>query len=153
MRPRFAPFALAVLTGLATGAAHAVLGERLAVAPAAAASQPTQRMQALAAGVQVVQTPTGDGGFIREYVSASGIVFAVSWNTHFKPRLEGLLGRFHADYAAAASQALKTPGIHREAVLRSSDLVVQSSVRLNHFVGRAVVPSLTPAGFDASLAR
>lgn len=132
----------------AAGSAWAVLGE-----PAPAASAPQRRAQALAAGVQVIESPSGDGGTIREYVAPSGIVFAVGWNTRFKPRLEALLGRYHAGYADAASAALRAPGLRRAALLQAPDLVVQSSGRLNAFSGRAIVPSLTPPGFDPGLAR
>ena len=105
---------------------------------------------------QMVERASGDGGWIREYVSPQGIVFAVSWNTRFKPRLDTLLGRYQAGYAAAASQALARPGraaVQRQATLRADDLVVQSSGFLNTFHGRAWAPSLVPAGFDAATLR
>jgi hypothetical protein len=135
--------------------AQAVLGERVPAA-GAAQTQPaatTRRALALTSGVQVYERPSGDGGVIREYVSTDGIVFAVSWNTRFKPRLAELLGRYHEGYAAAASEALKRPGIQRQSVLSAQDLVVRSTAHLNVFSGRAFVPSLVPAGFDAALAR
>lgn len=137
--------------------AHAVLGERLPMAASAASQSKalaaTRRSFSLSAGVQVYERASGDGGVIREYVSADGIVFAVSWNTRFKPRLNELLGRYHEPYAAAASEALKRPGIQRQSVLRAPDLVVRSTSHLNVFSGRAFVPSLVPAGFDAALVR
>jgi hypothetical protein len=142
---------------LIAGPAQAVLGERLpTAAPAgsqAQAASTTRRTLALSSGVQVYERASGDGGVIREYVSADGVVFAVSWNTRFKPRLNELLGRYHEGYAAAASEALKRPGIQRQSVLRAQDLVVRSTSHLNVFSGRAFVPSLVPAGFDAALAR
>lgn len=137
--------------------AQAVLGERLPAAAASAsqakAASTTRRTLALSSGVQVYERASGDGGVIREYVSADGIVFAVGWNTRFKPRLNDLLGRFHEGYAAAASEALRRPGIQHQSVLRAQDLVVHSTSHLNVFSGRAYVPSLVPAGFDAALAR
>jgi hypothetical protein len=142
---------------LGTGPAQAVLGERLPTvasgASQAQATSATRRSLALSAGVQVYERASGDGGVIREYVTADGVVFAVSWNTRFKPRLNELLGRYHEPYAAAASEALRRPGIQRQSVLRAQDLVVRSTSHLNVFSGRAFVPSLVPAGFDAALAR
>lgn len=137
--------------------ALAVLGDRLPAAATGASqakgASAMRRTLALSSGVQVYERASGDGGVIREYVSADGVVFAVSWNTRFKPRLNELLGRYHEGYAAAASEALKRPGIQRQSVLRAQDLVVRSTSHLNVFSGRAFVPSLVPAGFDAALAR
>lgn len=150
----------AIATGcvLAMAPANAVLGQP--VQPATAASAASSKSIAAAksarllpAGVQVYERPTGDGGWIREFATPQGIVFAVAWNTRFKPRLTELLGAYHAPYAAAASQALKRPGIRRQAVLKSDDLVVRSTSHLNVFSGRAYVPSLAPAGFDMALAQ
>lgn len=158
--PRLSVFACAfVFACLASGAAHAVLGEPAvaASAPAAATTATTTtapaRMRALGAGVQVIETAQADGGVIREYVAPSGLVFAVAWSTRFKPRLDLLLGRYHAGYAAAAHDAASSPSMRRAAVLRADDLVVQSSGRMNAFTGRAWVPSLTPAGFEAGTVR
>lgn len=153
------PAACAVATAciVIASPARAVLGQPIqaAMAPASQAKTATalRRTQTLSSGVQVFERATGDGGVIREYVSADGIVFAVSWNTRFKPRLNELLGRYHEGYAAAASEALRRPGIQRQSVLRAQDLVVNSTSHLNVFSGRAYVPSLVPAGFDAALAR
>lgn len=152
-----AAFAVATACIVAAPPARAVLGQPIqsALAPASQAKTATalRRTQTLSAGVQVYERATGDGGAIREYVSADGIVFAVSWNTRFKPRLNELLGLYHEGYAAAASEALRRPGIQRQSVLRAQDLVVNSTSHLNVFSGRAYVPSLVPAGFDAALAR
>ena len=60
------------------------------------------------------------------------------------------------DLAPEASQAMARPGraaVQRQATLRADDLVVQSSGFLNTFHGRAWVPSLVPAGFDAATLR
>lgn len=139
------------LACLASGLAHAVLGEP--VVPAAGASgASTGRMRALGTGVQVVETARA-GGVIREYVAPSGVVFAVAWSTRLKPRLDELLGRYHAGYDAAARSAASGPALRRAVVLRADDLVVQSAGRMNAFTGRAWVPSLTPAGFDAAAVR
>jgi hypothetical protein len=125
------------------------------VRPAAARTvSGIQRAQTPAPGVQVQEVATADGGTIREYVSASGVVFAVSWRTRLKPRLEGMLGRYHADYAAAAAgEAARRPGIRRQAALGAPDLVVRSSSYLGSFSGYAFVPSLAPAGFGPEAVR
>ncbi len=146
----------AALLPLAAAPAHAVLGETMTLPSAGRAQAAAAPRTALPVGVQMIERASGDGGAIREYVSPQGIVFAVAWNTRFKPRLDTLLGRYHEGYAAAASQALTRPGragIQRQATLQSTDLVVQSTGFLNTFKGRAWVPSLLPAGFDPATLR
>lgn len=149
--------ALAAGGVLAVTPAHAVLGQPIQAAMAASGTASKSIAAApprsLPGGVQVYERLSGDGGWIREFASSQGIVFAVAWNTRFKPRLSELLGAYHEPYAAAASQALKRPGIQRQAVLKAPDLVVRSTSHLNVFSGRAYVPSLAPAGFDMALAR
>lgn len=89
-----------------------------------------------------------DGSSIREYVAPNGVVFAVAWSTRFKPDLMSLLGRHAASYAAAASDAMKVPGIKRSVVLQRDDLVVQASSHLNSFVGKAYLRSMVPTGVN-----
>jgi hypothetical protein len=101
---------------------------------------------ALRPQVQTREIALADGSSIREFVSPSGVVFAVAWSTRFKPNLESLLGTHAAGYAAAASDAMRAPGIKRNVVLKSGDLVVHSTTHLNVFVGKAYLRSLVPNG-------
>jgi len=94
---------------------------------------------------EITQT---DGSIIREFLSPSGIVYAVAWQTHFKPDLGALFGQHAAHYAVAAKEAMKTPGIKRNVVLQGSDLVVHATSHYNVFIGQAYVPSLVPVGVD-----
>jgi hypothetical protein len=153
----WAGLAAAACCVLFAAPAAAVLGQPIQASMAAASqakvAAAVKRTQGLPAGVQVYEQASGDGGAIREYVSPQGVVFAVAWNTRFKPRLEDLLGSYHAGYAAAATEALKRPGIQRQSVLQAQDLVVRSTSHLGTFAGRAYVPSLVPLGFDAESAR
>lgn len=96
--------------------------------------------------VQAIEIRMTDGSSIREYVGPNGIVFAVAWSTRFKPDLASLLGRHAEIYTAAATEALKTPGIRRSVLLQRGDLVVESASHLNTFVGKAYARSLVPSG-------
>ena len=151
---RLAASALASLAFLGTQDAHAVLG---GVASTIHEDQMrmsgTRRQSVVGNNVQVHEITMADGSHIREFVSPAGIVFAVTWNTRFKPKLEDLLGSHHAAYAAAAREALRQPGIKRNVVLRSGELVVHSSAYLNTFVGKAYVQSLVPSGVNADAIR
>ena len=111
------------------------------------------RTQSIHAYHQVHEIVMADGSRIREFISPSGVVFAVSWSTRFKPDLQALLGTYHAEYDAAAREALRRPGIRRQLSVQHSDFVLETSAHLNHFTGRAWVPSLTPGGLAADALR
>ena len=87
-----------------------------------------------------------DGSRVRQYVSASGMVFAVSWNTLYKPDLSAVLGATFPAYATAAQEAARHPGIQRRFRHESLDFVVQSTSHLNVFSGFAFRRSMVPLG-------
>jgi len=133
---------------LAAPAAKAVLGGDASTIGDDEARLNGVRRQAAALRpqVQTREIALADGSSIREFVAPNGVVFAVAWSTRFKPRLESLLGTHAAGYAAAASDAMSTPGIKRNVVLQRGDLVVHSTTHLNVFVGKAYLRSLVPNG-------
>ena len=96
-----------------------------------------------------------DGSGIKEYVNASGQVFAVSWRTRLKPNLEALLGA--QQYASLSAAALDQPSgvasMKRQQSVRLSNLVVHQGGRVNAFAGVAYVPALVPTGVDADALR
>ena len=140
--------ALALAAMLGAPAARAVLGGDVSTIGGDQQRVKGERRFATALRVQTEThlITMADGSSIREYVTPGGIVFAVAWSTRFKPDLEALFGSYAQTYAAAAGDALKTPGIKRNVVLQRGDLVVQSTVHLNNFVGRAYLRSLVPQG-------
>ncbi len=89
------------------------------------------------------------GGSVREYVSRSGKVFAVTWNAQLPPDLRQLFGSYFDSYRNAVV-AQSAPGMHRQVFVVRPDLVVQAIGRVRAFQGVAYVPSLVPAGFDLS---
>ena len=94
-----------------------------------------------------------DGSSIKEYVNASGIVFAVSWRTRLKPDLEALLGAQYAAHAAAQGAPSGVAASKRMRSIRTADLVVHQAGRMNAFGGLAYVPTLVPVGIDAETLR
>ena len=90
--------------------------------------------------VHELQTPTGT--VIREFVAASGVVFAVSWRGPFKPDMNLLLGRYFGAYASAP----RSPGSTRSRLMiEQPDLVVHAGGHIRAFAGIAYVPQLLPA--------
>lgn len=91
--------------------------------------------------VQQSQTPSGV--IIKEFLSNSGTVFAVSWQGPLMPDLKQLLGQYFNNYVTAAKN---NRGGHNHLGIQQADLVVQSSGHLRAFSGFAYIPSLMPAG-------
>ena len=90
--------------------------------------------------VQELHTPTG--AVIRDFITPSGVVFAVSWRGPFKPSMALLLGRYFGDYARAP----RSPGSTRSRlVIEQPQLVVHAGGHMRSFAGIAYVPQLLPA--------
>jgi hypothetical protein len=133
---------------------QAALGE-----PASSVQADRQRMAAVHRqtsdlGFDVHTLNSSDGSVVRQYVGADGIVFAVTWSTRGKPRLDQLLGRHFDNYAEAGRAAMqKRAGVMRAAVLQQGDLVVESTAHLNAFTGRAWLRSRLPTGMGSHALR
>jgi Protein of unknown function (DUF2844) len=92
----------------------------------------------------VNEIQTGTNTTVREYVSAAGQVFAVSWRGPLLPDLQQILGKYYTDYEATAS----APHVgHRHLTIDRTDLVVHSNGRMRAFYGHAYVPALLPPNF------
>lgn len=146
---------LTLASGLALAAgaawpARAALGERDAsVDPDAVQFQARARVTTRPAfTVHELHTPTGT--VIREFVAASGVVFAVSWQGPFKPDLGQLLGSHFQRYATAP----RSPGSTRSRLMIDQpDLVVHSGGHMRYYSGLAYLPQSLPPGVDAGQLR
>jgi predicted heme/steroid binding protein len=90
-----------------------------------------------------------DGSRVQQYVAGNGRVFAVRWDTLYKPDLSAMLGSSFPDYASAAQVAAKRGGIQRQFRHEGNDLVVQSSAHLHVFSGYAYRRTMLPNGVSA----
>jgi hypothetical protein len=138
---------LLLLACLQSPLAHAALGE-----PAESVSADTASMKASLRAVSKAalytthELQTDVGTSVHEFVTPSGVVFAVSWRGPFKPDLRALLGRYFDAYATAP----RTAGAPRTHVtVAVPDLVVLVSGHMRAFAGLAYVPSLMPANVTA----
>jgi hypothetical protein len=87
---------------------------------------------------------------VRQYVSPTGLVYAVSWNGPAMPDVSTLLGARFGRYRTGASIALENAsGLHSSHV-DGDDFVVETSVRLRDLSGRAWLPNALPAGVAAA---
>jgi len=86
---------------------------------------------------------TLDGALIREFADRSGQIFAVTWHAHGPIDLHQLLGVQYEKFAVASLDAHKD--LHHTSV-HLPDLVVDASVIMRTFSGRAYLPKALPAG-------
>ena len=125
--------------------AYATLGEDFTTVENDRVQMKAQLRTTAAAGYTVheIQTPTRT--VVREYVSAAGKVFAVSWEGPVLPDFRQMLGRYFEEYHSRAG----SPRVGRRAlVIEGSDLVVHSHGRMRAFHGNAYVQSLLPPNFS-----
>ena len=128
--------------------AFAALGEHESTICAESVRMHAQRAVSAKPAYSITDLRTGDGSKVRQYISENGMVFAVSWNTLYKPDLSTLLGVTYSAYVAAAHNAAKRQGIQRNFRHESLDVVVQSTSHLNIFSGFAFRLSMLPKGFN-----
>ncbi len=133
---------------LAAPLAWAGLGEAQGSIESERAQWHAQRSVAHAAQYSVHELKMADGSRVLQYVAGNGRVFAVRWNTLYKPDLSSLLGASFTSYSTAAREAASQGGIQRHFRHQSADLVVQSGGHLHVFAGYAYRPSLLPQGLS-----
>ena len=92
-----------------------------------------------------VQELKTDANSVREYVSPSGIVFAIAWNGLSQPDLSVLLGSYAGEYRHALQQVRRTPG-HRSLKVKANGVVVEKWGNIRNLQGRAYAPALIPPG-------
>jgi hypothetical protein len=86
---------------------------------------------------------------VREFVSPTGIVFAVAWEGPTRPDLQQLMGGYFQHFTEVL-QAQKQNRTGRRAMqVHEPGLVVEGSGHPRAFAGRAYVPGLIPAGASA----
>ncbi len=90
-----------------------------------------------------VHEMSSNGSLIRQYVSADGIVFAVTWQGMKRPDLSVLLGNYFTEYTD--QNALRVKGVGRQPVeVKSANVVVRHSGHMRNLTGRAFLPDLVP---------
>jgi hypothetical protein len=107
------------------------------------------RLHAVArAGAGNLHTLTlANGGEVREYTNAAGVVYAIRWTGPGKPDLESLLGvhfaTMQSDNPVTARRGMRrAPGVNR------ADLKIVAGGHAGAFWGYAWLPQSAPSGFD-----
>jgi hypothetical protein len=141
-----------MLVGGAMRPARAGLGDTVASVQADRVSMKGQLRTRSEAGYSVQEITAANGVVVREFVSPSGVVFAVSWSGPAMPNLQQTLGTYFAQYRTAAL-AQRTAGQrtgHHHLEIRAPSLVVHAGGHMRQYFGLAYVPSLVPQNLSVS---
>jgi hypothetical protein len=82
---------------------------------------------------------------VREYVSRSGLVFALVWRGIVQPDLTHLLGSYAAEYREATLHMAPQKG-RRHLLVKTPGITVEKWGHMRDMHGRAYAPALIPAG-------
>jgi|SRR5579863_4165132 len=127
--------------------AKAGLGDTVASVEADRVSMKGQlRTPSSAPGYSVQEFTAANGTDVREYVSPSGVIFAISWSGPAMPNLQQTLGTYFAQYQTAVkTQRSRGPrGGHHHLEIHSPSLVVHVGGHMRQYFGLAYAPSLLP---------
>jgi hypothetical protein len=104
-------------------------------------------MSSTASNYVMRDTTLATGTHVREYVSGSGVVFALSWDGPVLPNLQALLGKY---FDTMVSESAKTPRAGRSPLaINLPEVVINSGGHMRAFEGSAWIPADLPPGFGA----
>ena len=90
-----------------------------------------------------------NGGSVREFTNAAGMVFAVTWSGPGKPDLRILFGPYFSTFQSnSVATARQMHSLRRPPQVAQRDLQIQAGGHMGWFHGVAFVPSLAPPGFS-----
>ena len=101
----------------------------------------------------VHQLQSANGTTVREYISSTGTVFAVSWEGPWMPDLRQVLGPYFDAYQRGVPAVRNARRSHGPMTIRAGDLVVQIGGHPRAFAGRAYIERLMPQGMQAETIR
>lgn len=132
-----------------TAGVTATASVKQAVTTSTSTSASAASTTAVASGYRVETMTTDAGTTVNEYLTSTGVVFAIAWSGPQIPDLRQLLGSHFAAYASGnATQADATPGSRGPTRVSTDDLVVRSGGHMRGFEGAAYLKSQLPAGFN-----
>jgi hypothetical protein len=138
---------------LASTAAHATLGEPEAsidnVRRATRMTRSPGIRRNAGSATYTVHELKSAGGTIREYVSASGVVFAVTWTGHRSPELKTILGNYEGEYRTLARSHRRARG-QRGLSLSSTRLIATRGGHMRRLSGRFLATHLIPTGVNTN---
>jgi hypothetical protein len=82
---------------------------------------------------------------LREYLTSSGVVFAITWKGLTHPDLTPLLGSFATEYAEGLRNVPHERG-RRSSQIKTEHIVVEKWGHMRNLQGRAYLKALVPPG-------
>jgi hypothetical protein len=143
--PSMVRLSMAIVAVVAGVRARAALGEPAGSVSTDQAALAASRGAAEARGSYRVERLISPSRTVREYVSPSGVVFAVAWDGVSHPDLGVVLGAYAAPVRRAVAQERPTPG-RRGRRIETAGAVVETWGHMRALHGRAYVPALVPTG-------
>jgi hypothetical protein len=99
-----------------------------------------------AASYTVHEMKTPAGIVVREYVSAGGRVFGVTWQGPFLPDFRQLLSSYFPLFSAAAQRQRQSHVGRHLLNIQEPGLILESTGHMRAYSGRAYDPALLPEG-------
>lgn len=130
---------------LAAERSYAILGEAEDSVASDKTALSTHRAVTTARIGYTIQEIISDAVTVREFVSLSGVIFAVAWNGLIHPDLTHLLGSYATEYDDALRRTSPEPGRRRLRV-EANRVIVETWGHMRNLQGRAYVPALIPPG-------
>jgi hypothetical protein len=131
----------ALLAGSVTLPAFASLGGDASSVETDTAQMKGQARAVAAGGYTVNQITLPSGTVVNEYVSADGMVFAVTWKGMRVPNLQQTLGVYYQQFLAASSAPHSG---HSHISVHTPEVVVLTGGHMRARNGKAYLPSLLP---------
>jgi hypothetical protein len=137
--------ALSIFCFLIAPLAFAALGDQVDSTGGTVRAQAAVSMRMANEDRFSVQIEQSDAYTMREYVSPSGVVFAVAWNGISPPDMSHVLGSYLKEYRTARDRTPRIRG-RRNRVIQSSRVIVENWGHMRDLEGRAYDLSLFPTG-------
>lgn len=141
-------FCCALFTLAAVQSAQATLGEPVGSEKAESTPSSAVRRTTLTRKGYTVRELTSDANVMREYISPSGVVFAIAWNGLAHPDLASQLGTYAGEYQKALRKNPAQKG-KRHLRVKGDRVVVEKWGHMRNMQGRAYIPALIPSGVSA----
>jgi hypothetical protein len=137
-------FLFAALAAACSLPGFAVLGEDVSSVQADRVHSNASIRVTPAQNYTIHELRSATGVLVREYASASGKIFAVSWQGPTLPDLQQLLGSYFEEFQKAA-QSQNRPGGHSPLIIQHPGFVVELGGHMRSFVGRAYLADQMPS--------
>jgi hypothetical protein len=134
-------------TTILTSISYATLGEHVSTVDNDISKLKASQKLSTANSNYTIHEMTADGNTIKEYASADGVVFAVSWRGISKPDLSTLFGSYFQEYKTVDDNTPKQMG-KRSVTMKTSKMVLRRGGHMRDMRGFAYIPSLVPSNVN-----